>query len=927
MGLLRTKLVGFGLLALFFIYFVLTSLYPELLWFDSFSYGHIWLFVLRSKVFIFLGAFLLAFLWLYFNLRVANKYSKLISEGQNLEFNTPFKLLNQFLYQVSASSQSRQQPLPGRLYNVALLIGAIIISSFFGLVAKAWWQDVYAYFYQTPFLQSDPIFNKDISFYVFSLPFFQHIQSWFMALFVVSLGFVSWVYFSKNILLIIFSKQRHGKYIKKHILILLALLIFVFACGKWLSLYDLLFDSRSVVFIGTGYTDHHILIPALKVLTVLFFLQSIFVLLWAFTSFYKIPLLLFAAIFLVQLIGVQLLPNLIQNYIVKPNEMEREKPYIENNIKLTRAAYGLDKIQDQEFLSDDQLSIEDVRNNDGVVRNIRLWNQGPLKQTFSQLQEIRLYYEFENVDVDRYMVNGNMQQVMLSGREMDVNQLPKQTWINRHLSFTHGYGVCMTPVNEISDAGLPKFYLKDLPTKSSIPLEVTRPEIYFGEKTLDYIIVNTKHEEFDYPKGDKNVYTRYAGKGGVLLDSFIKRFVFSLKFSDFKILFSSLISDESRIVFDRHIKQIARRLAPFLIFDRDPYLVVTQSGRLVWIQDAYTYSDRFPYSEPDPFYQQVNYIRNAVKITIDAYSGETHFYVVDDKDPVIQTYSKIYAGMFKSFSEMPDSLKQHVRYPKDLFTLQAKLYASYHMTDSNVFYNREDLWTIPKEKQSNEELEEMSPYYMVSKLPGDEKESFILMLPFTPTNKNNMIGWMSAKCDLDDYGQIKVYKLPKKRTIYGPLQIESRIDQDTRISQKLTLWGQVGSRVIRGNLMVVPIENSLVYVEPIYLQATQSKLPELKRVIFSYKDKIVMERNLESAIEKTFDASFSFSKGGASSSKETVSTVEDVVSDLVTTFKKFKQSAKDLKWSDLGDKLSQMDRLIDMIELKMTAPKKSAEIK
>lgn len=911
----RFKLTTIVFVVLFLFYYLVTNFYPDFLWFSSFGFEDLWFFTLKSKVIVFLAGFLLAYSWFSLNLRIANKNSEEISEVSHLEFNTPFAFVNNFLTQLRNNTRQNNQLDPAsKAYKFLLRVGAFVLSIFFALAARSWWQDIYYFLNQVSFGVSDPIFDKDISFYLFSVPFFQHVQNWFFALFLFSLGFTAWIYFTRNILLIVFSKVKHAVVIKRHILILVALLAFTYAVGTWLDIYELTTAYRSEVFIGTGFTDHNILIPALKLLTGLIVLQAILFFVWAFTSWYKAPLVVTVLIVLVQVFGVNVVPNLVQNYIVTPNEMEKEKEYIKHNIHYTRLGYNLGNINSREFPANNNLTLDKVQQNDSTIRNIRLWNQGPLKQTFSQLQEIRLYYEFEEVDVDRYMINGKLQQVMLSPRELDTNQLPKKTWINTRLSFTHGYGVCMSPVNQITPEGLPKFYMMDLPPKSTIDLEIKRPEIYFGEKTNNYILVNTKHDEFDYPKGDKNVYTQYQGKGGIVLDSFLKRLIYALKFSDFKILVSSLITSDSKLVYDRNIKQIVRKIAPFLLFDNDPYLVITDEGRMVWMQDAYTYSSQFPYSELDPYLQKINYIRNTVKITMDAYDGSVKFYVIDPSDPIIATYSKVYPDLFYSFDEMPANLQEHIRYPKDLFTLQARMFTAYHMSDHQVFYNREDLWEIPKEKKENEELEEMKAYYMVLKLPEEESESFNLMLPFTPRNKNNMIGWLTAKCDLDNYGQLQVYKLPKERTIYGPLQIESRIDQDTQISQKLTLWGQVGSRVIRGNLMVVPIEESLVYVEPIYLQATQSKLPELKRVIFSYKDNIVMSETLHQAISVTFEGDYFSEKEEPQMTLNEAKSNESTLDQLIKTFKEFKNSAKQLNWTDFGKKLNELDQIIDNLK-------------
>eukprot|EP01047_Picozoa_sp_COSAG01_P006077 COSAG01_NODE_216_length_21695_cov_83.368772_15_plen_919_part_00 len=894
----------------------LLNLYPEFLWFDQFGFSSIWLFVFFAKWKVFIAAFVVASIWLWSQAGLTALFLKKTPPLSAVDIKTPFAALNVFLKQMMLSAeQSKLYQQSTVAYNWLLrgvLLGAALLLSF---IANASWETIYDYIHQVQFGLNDPVFSKDISFYFFSLPFYEKLHLWLFLLWTVSFGFVVWRYFTRRVLFSIFSISSKHRAVKIHVFSLLACLFLLFAWRSALSLYGLLYSADGVVY-GAGYTDLVYLLPVLKIVIGLLLVLAFVFFVSGFLKRLLLPFFLLALLLIFYFVGGTVIPGFIQNYIVAPNELEKEKTYINRSIALTRKAYGLDQIKAQQFDADVTLSVSDLRANKTTLDNVRLWNQEPLQQTFSQLQEIRLYYEFFNIDVDRYMINGVPQQVMLSPREMDPLQLPAQaqTWINRHLVYTHGYGICMSPVNEISKEGLPKFYIKDIPPKSKIDLQVTRPEIYFGEKTNNYIVVNTKQEEFDYPKGDSNVYAKYQGKGGIVLDSLIKRLFFSFKFSDIKILISSLIQSDSRMMYDRQIRVMVKKIAPFLAFDRDPYLIVTKEGRLLWMLDAYTLSDRFPYSEPYKNY--FNYIRNAVKVSVDAYNGEMNFYVVDDKDPIIRTYQNIYKGLFKPMSQMPESVKNHMRYPKDLFTVQAEMYSTYHMTDPQVFYNREDLWKIPQE-QYGENQQVMNAYYMVTKLPGDKTESFIQMLPFNPTNKNNMIAWMSVKCDADDYGELKVFKFPKDKTIYGPMQIESRIDQDTDISQKLTLWGQVGSRVIRGNLMVVPIESSLIYVEPIYLQATQSKLPELKRVIFAYGDQIVMSETLNQNLEQVFGASFD----GSQSSQQQVNvngSVADIDKDTASVMQKIKQAFKrvkaaaaDFDWSRFGSSMNDLQRLIE----------------
>jgi uncharacterized membrane protein (UPF0182 family) len=618
-------------------------------------------------------------------------------------------------------------------------------------------------------------------------------------------------------------------------------------------------------------------------------------------------------LFLVTLVvyvgAVRVYPGIVQSYVVDPNELAKERPYIRHNIRFTRQGFNLHHVKEIEFPAKTNLTYADIRNNQPTLDNVRLWDEVPLKQTFSQLQEIRLYYEFPGIDVDRYTVDGKLRQVMLSVRELNTTRLSDQaqTWLNRHLVYTHGYGVCMSPVNEVTPEGLPKFYIKDLPPVSAIDTVITRPEIYFGEKAGDYAIVNTREEEFDYPKGNNNVYTQYNGRGGILIDRYYKRLLFALKLRDINLLISPQITRNSRLLLNRTVTEMLQALAPFLTFDSDPYLVITDQGRLVWMIDAYTTSTTYPYSEPDT--DGINYIRNSVKATIDAYNGTVRLYVADPNDPIIATYKRIFPRLFRPSDDMPASVKSHMRYPRDLFTRQVSMYCTYHMQDPQVFYNREDVWALPQET-SEKGQQTMAAYYIVSRLPRDPRESFMLMMPFTPTDKNNMIAWMSANCDGDDYGKLTVFRFPKEKTVFGPMQIESRIDQDTEISQHFTLWSQVGSRVIRGNLMVIPIEDALIYVEPIYLQAIQSKLPELKRVVFAYNDQVVMEETLNEAISRVF-------RGTPANPAETehIKPENEMIWEMIATeFKRLKQSAKTASWVAFGEAIQEIEHLIKQWE-------------
>jgi uncharacterized membrane protein (UPF0182 family) len=543
-------------------------------------------------------------------------------------------------------------------------------------------------------------------------------------------------------------------------------------------------------------------------------------------------------------------PSLVQRFQVQPSELAREMSYIEYNIQFTREAFALDRIEEQSFPAEEAPTPQDIAQNNVTINNIRLWDPRPLKDTYNQIQSIRLYYDFNDVDIDRYIIDGNYRQVMLSARELSAEKLAgqAQTWVNRKLQFTHGYGIALSPVNEVSSDGLPELLVKDIPPVGDFNIE--QPQIYFGEKTNDYVIVKTKTQEFDYPMGDENVYGRYQGKDGVSLGSFIRRVVYAWQLGDLNILISGELTPESRVLYYRNIRERVNHLAPFLELDSDPYLVV-MDGRLLWIQDAYTTTDRYPYSEP--IGGGLNYIRNSVKAVIDAYDGNVTFYIADPEDALIRTYQAIFPNLFVPAAQMPESLRVHIRYPEDMFNIQASVYQTYHMRDARVFYNKEDLWAVPKEVYFGSE-QTMEPYYIIMRLPGEEKEEFLLMLPFTPVNKNNTIGWLAARNDGENYGKLLAYLFPKERLVFGPSQIENRIQQDTVITEQLALWGRGGSRVIRGNLLMIPLGKSLLYVEPVFLQAETGGLPQLKRVIVAAGDQIAMEPTLKESIVAIFGA-------------------------------------------------------------------------
>ncbi len=740
--------------------------------------------------------------------------------------------------------------LRGSIWVGILLVGYII-----GQWATLHWSEFLLARNSLPWGQTDPLLGIDLGFYVFELPFY-----WFLyhLAFITLLGCAvsaTFYYLLEGGVWVTPRGPAMAPAVRAHLLVLGALLFVLLAYRARLAMYGLLHSERGVVY-GAAYTDVHASLPVFWILLVLCLVTAAAFLLAAARGDLRPAVGGILALALVGILGGRVYPEVIQRFIVTPNEIEKELPYIARAIEFTRQGYALDRFEVREFSAVEDLTLDDMRANEATIRNIRLWDHKPLLTTFAQLQEIRTYYDFERVDNDRYWINGDYRQMSLSPRELSSESLPQRTWINEHLTFTHGYGLCQGPVNESTSEGLPELFIKDIPPVSTGSPSITRPEIYYGELTNQYCFVRTKTQEFDYPSGDQNVYTRYEGEGGIPVRSFWRRLLFALRFGEPKILLSTDIQPESRMMIYRRVLERAGRLTPFLHYDSDPYIAIAEDGSLYWILDGYTTSEQYPYSEPTP--RLGNYIRNSVKATVNAYDGRVHFYVADPTDLLIQVYVRLFPGVFEPLEAMPEDLRAHIRYPENFFSVQARKYAKFHMTDPRVFYNQEDLWRVAQSSVKGAAAP-MTPYYTIMKLAGvGEGEEFILMVPFTPARKDNMIAWMAARCDPPYYGKVLVFTFPKQKLIYGPQQIESRIDQDTGISQQLTLWGQGGSQVIRGTLLVIPVLNSVLYVEPLYLAAEAGGgLPQLKRVLVAYSDQVVMEPTLEGALSRIFGGSTS----------------------------------------------------------------------
>ncbi|HMD87034.1 MAG TPA: UPF0182 family protein [Terriglobia bacterium] len=697
---------------------------------------------------------------------------------------------------------------------------------------------------------ADPLFGRDLGFYLFQLPYTWFLYHLTLITVICCLLSAAFLYLVEGGVWITPRGPVMARAARAHLMSLGGILFLLIAFRFRLAMYDLLYSPRGMVF-GAGYTDVHATLPVLWALLVLSIVTA-GVFFWrADKGGIRAPLFAIGALIAVGILGGSIYPEIVQRFVVAPNEIDKERPYIANTIEFTRKAYGLDRFEERNFSAVEDLTLDEIRQNESTFRNVRLWDHKPLLTTFAQLQEIRTYYDFMHIDNDRYWINGVYRQVSLSPRELNPASLPERNWINEYLTYTHGYGLCLGPVNEFTSEGLPVLFIKDLPPASNVSLQVTRPEIYFGEQGSDYCFVKTSAQEFDYPQGDKDVYTSYQGAGGIPVENFWRRLLFALAFGEKNILFSSDIQPDSRLMIYRRVLDRATRLTPFIHYDHDPYMVIADNGALYWILDGYTLSTRYPYSEPAP--DGENYIRNSVKATVNAYSGEVRFYISDPEDPFIQTYARLFPGVFHPLSEMPKDLRAHIRYPEELFSMQANMYALFHMTDPRVFYNKEDLWRVAQSAAGGPGTA-MTPYYNIMKLAEvGTREEFILMAPFTPARKDNMIAWMAARCDDPNYGKVLVFTFPKQKLIYGPQQIESRIDQDPAISQQLTLWGQGGSKVIRGTLLVTPVLNSVLYVEPLYLAAdTGGALPQLQRVLVAYSDHVVMEPTLDAALTKIF---------------------------------------------------------------------------
>ena len=876
----------------------------EWLWLSEMGYSQIFWTLRGTQVILTLLAFLGAALFFVPNFRFLAEQLKHANlsgsplQGSNINLDTDF-----------ASKRIKQ----------FFTLGGLVMALIFALSFYVRWDESLRYISSVPFGETDPMFGRDIGFFLFELPFLDLIQSSLTSIVFITLVIISLAYVFTGLLTVrSFTEFNAGKKVFNHIKLNAVVWLGLLAWGLFLARYNLVFKADGIVF-GAGYTDVMYQLPAIWIMFIMTIGLALLILASRWVNTGKAVPGLAIITLLVMVLGRGVLPGVVQQFNVEPNELELESPYLERNIEMTRLAYNLHNVREVEYQADDTLTVSDIADNRDAIDNIRLWDSRLLINTYKQLQEIRSYYEFYSVDNDRYMVDGNVTQMMLSAREI-ARQLPSQsdTWVNRRLQYTHGYGLVMSPVTETDRQGEPIFSIQNLPPSwESDDLQVDNPAIYYGENSTGYYIVNTGVEELHYPDGDANVYTNYSGQGGIQFSNIFRKLLFAWELGDINILLTDYIHEESRLQRWRSVQERIRKITPFLQLDQDPYLVLN-NGRLFWIQDAYTTSSHFPYSQR--YQNGFNYIRNSVKIVVDAYEGTVDYFIIDEEDPVLDVYDSIFPGVFKSMDELPEGIEDQFRYPQDLFEVQIETFSRYHMTTPQVFYNQEDLWTRPNEKYGGRQLL-MEPYYILARLPGEAELEFMLISPLTPENRDNMISWMAAKSDPGNYGDLVVYKLPKERLIYGPAQIEASIDQDPEISRQIALWDQRGSRVIRGNLMVIPVENSFLYVEPVFLLAEGVDIPQLQRVIVAIGDDIAMQPSLDQALFELFGDEaaaiveetqlVSDSTVPADALPEGVAIDRQALDEIRSVWEELKSALEEGNWTRYGELLNELEEKIN----------------
>jgi uncharacterized protein len=871
------------------------------LWFGEVGYRQVYATEISTRALAGAAAFLVAVAWLTINIRFA---LATISPA-------PVTFTTQEGFTVALPTRDQVRPL----VMVLVAVASFLLASF----VAAQWMTLLQWWYQVPFGASDPVLGYEAAFYVFTLPVLELLRGLLLGLVVLAaLGSAGLYFVAGQVALTPFGLRVDTR-ARTHLTWLAALFFVVLALGAWLSrVHEVVMPSGIIQ--GASYTDVHARMPAALALTLAGLVAAGLAAASAASGQLRL-LIAGAGVYAVVMVAGQGYAAVLQRFVVAPNEQVRETPFMEYNIAGTRAAFAVDQVEERELPGEGTLTRGNIESNRPTLDNVRLWDHQPLLETFGQIQEIRTYYDFISVDNDRYEINGQQRQVMLSVRELNPASLPNRTWVNERLVFTHGHGLTLGPVNQVTSEGLPVLFVRDLPPVTSVDINITEPSIYFGELANDYVIVRTRAQEFHYPKGEDNVYTQYAGTGGIPIGSLWNKLLFAIRFRSYQILLSDDITEESRLMFERQIRRRVAKIAPFLILDQDPYAVV-HDGRIVWIQDAYTVTDRYPYSSAAG---GVNYIRNSVKVVIDAYQGSVTFYAADTVDPIAQTIRRIFPDLTRPLDEMPADLRRHVRYPEDIFQLQASVYSTFHMTNPAVFYNKEDQWEAPA-IDSGGESRRMEPYYTMMKLPGETDAEFIQMLPFTPRRRDNLASWMVARSDGEHYGKLQVFQFPKQTLVFGPAQVVGRINQDQIIAPQITLWNQQGSQVIQGTLMVIPIEESLIYVRPLYLRAQAGRIPELTRVIVAYQNRIVMEPTLDQAIARLFGqgerpAPVAAAPAGTATTPPTAGTPapagmdaatwERMAADARDTYQRALEAQRAGDWAKYGEEIRRLGELLE----------------
>lgn len=880
-----------------------SGIITEGLWFYHLGFGKQFLKIISSKIFIHLLLFILTFSLYYANFRVSLKG---ISYQEN-ENSLPYFLQ---LY------RNLILKIPSKIIHLIFLAIGILVAAYTTYLFESGWAIWLQFINRTAFYVVDPLFGFDLSFFIFVLPVIEMLQQIFIPLLIGLVPFTATIYIVFNPSQLLGWRKTKLSSGQKHLLVQIGVLLLLISFNLIIQAFRLPLTSSPIMH-GAGYTDIYARLPGylLSALALILLSISCFMSLrqWHLKKMFKRSLLALTFVF----IFLFALPPLVQSLLVEPNQFAKEKPYLKNHINMTQKAYGLDNVEIRQFPM--EAPVYNLDKLKPTFDNIRLWDWRPLQLSYNQLQALSYYYDFYGIDVDRYVIDGKLRQVMLGAREIDLDRFEPhvQTWINTRLRYTHGYGLVMSSVDEVTSNGLPQFFVKDIPPISSTELSIERPEIYFGELTKNYVITNTNIKEFDYPKGEDNAETVYQGSGGIPLNNYFKKLLFATRFKDYRLLISNEITKESQILYHRQIVDRVQRIAPFLKLDNDPYLVL-HDGHLFWLLDAYTTTSYYPYAAITEGWG--NYVRNSIKVVVDAYEGDVTFYITDDKDPLAKTWQKAFPELFYSLEDVPNGLKEHFRYPVDLFRIQAGVYAKYHMENPLVFYNDEDAWRIPEEKYESDTIP-MDPYYSILQFNHEREPEFVLMLPFIPAKQiSNMVAWMAALNDPPNYGQLVVYKFFKDRHYYGPMQIESRIDQNSEISQQLTLWDQRGSKVIRGNLLVIPLDGEILYVEPIFIQSDHSSIPELSRVILAFNDKIVMTKTLKEAISEIFETSITVEQqpeekapSKTTTENNTDGSIESLIFQAKEAYDKAITAQKEGDWADYGVQLNILEGILKQL--------------